>query len=35
VVKVGDRFKVKLIGIDKQNRIKLSKVAAMEEEGNQ
>ncbi len=28
VVKVGDRFKVKLIGIDKQNRIKLSKVAA-------
>ncbi|MCE5272936.1 polyribonucleotide nucleotidyltransferase [bacterium] len=33
VVKVGDKFKVKLIGIDKQNRIKLSKVAAMEEEG--
>jgi len=28
VVKVGDRFKVKLIGIDRQNRIKLSKVAA-------
>ncbi len=31
VVKVGDRFKVKLIGIDKQNRVKLSKVAAMDE----
>ena len=28
VVKVGDRFKVKLTGIDRQNRIKLSKVAA-------
>lgn len=33
VVKVGDRFKVKLIGIDKQNRVKLSRVAAMDEEG--
>ncbi|HUU30312.1 MAG TPA: polyribonucleotide nucleotidyltransferase [archaeon] len=32
VVKVGDRFKVKLIGIDKQNRVRLSKAAAMEEE---
>ena len=32
VVKVGDSFKVKLIGIDKQNRIKLSKVAADNEE---
>ncbi|RLB15380.1 MAG: polyribonucleotide nucleotidyltransferase, partial [Deltaproteobacteria bacterium] len=32
VVKVGDRFKVKLIDIDKQNRVRLSKVAAMEEE---
>ena len=31
VVKVGDKFKVKLIGIDKQNRVKLSKVAADEE----
>ncbi|MEA2062483.1 MAG: polyribonucleotide nucleotidyltransferase, partial [Gemmatimonadota bacterium] len=28
VVKVGDQFKVKLIGIDKQNRTKLSRVAA-------
>ncbi|MBN2289648.1 MAG: polyribonucleotide nucleotidyltransferase [Candidatus Glassbacteria bacterium] len=35
VVKVGDRFKVKLIGIDKQNRTKLSKIAAeMEEESS-
>ena len=32
VVKVGDKFKVKLIGIDKQNRVKLSRVAAMEDE---
>jgi polyribonucleotide nucleotidyltransferase len=32
VVKVGDKFKVKLIGIDKQNRVKLSRLAAMEEE---
>jgi polyribonucleotide nucleotidyltransferase len=36
VVKVGDKFKVKLIGIDKQNRIKLSKIAAeIEEQENQ
>ena len=32
VVKVGDRFKVKLVGIDKQNRVRLSKAAATEEE---
>jgi polyribonucleotide nucleotidyltransferase len=32
VVKVGDKFRVKLIGIDKQNRTKLSRVAAMDEE---
>jgi polyribonucleotide nucleotidyltransferase len=31
VVKVGDKFKVKLVGIDKQNRVKLSKIAAEEE----
>lgn len=31
VVKIGDRFKVKLVGIDKQNRVRLSKIAAEEE----
>jgi polyribonucleotide nucleotidyltransferase len=31
VVKVGDRFPVKLVGIDKQNRVRLSKVAAMDD----
>jgi len=31
VVKVGDKFKVKLVGIDKQNRVRLSKIAAEEE----
>ncbi|HLA40173.1 MAG TPA: S1 RNA-binding domain-containing protein, partial [Candidatus Glassbacteria bacterium] len=31
VVKVGDRFPVKLVGIDKQNRVRLSKTAAMDE----
>ncbi|MEA1996329.1 MAG: polyribonucleotide nucleotidyltransferase [Gemmatimonadota bacterium] len=30
VVKVGDKFKVKLIDIDKQNRVRLSRAAAME-----
>jgi len=31
VVKVGDKFKVKLVGIDKQNRVRLSKIAADED----
>lgn len=31
VVKVGDKFKVKLVGIDKQNRVRLSKIAAEQE----
>ena len=32
VVKMGDEIKVKLIGIDEQKRLKLSRKAALKEE---